>query len=90
MTRTVDPNPSMEEWLVMTIWRIRSLHLSRTEVRYLVGNLAYIVVCEQVYNMLRKLASLDSQAFSAYMGDDMAIHAAAGYLPHGIEHLYKC
>ena len=74
----------------MAVWQIRSLHLSRTEARYLVRSMAYGVVWDQVYGMLRQLALPESQAFTAYTGDDTAIHGAACYLPHRIGHLYKC
>ena len=74
----------------MAVWRIRSLHLSRTEVRYLVGSMSYGVLWEQVYGMLRQLALLESRAFTAYTGDDTAIYGAACYLPDRIDHLYKC
>ena len=40
----------------MAVGRIRSLHLSRTESRYLVGSMTYGVVWDQVYGMLRQLA----------------------------------
>ena len=33
--------PTMEERLMMTVWRIRSLHLSSIEARYLVGSMTY-------------------------------------------------
>ena len=49
----------------MAVWRIRSLHLSRTESRYLVWSMTYGVVWDQVYGMLRKLALPESRAFSA-------------------------
>ena len=42
---TVQPEPTQEERLIMAVWRIRSLHLSRTESRYLVGSITYGVVC---------------------------------------------
>ena len=74
----------------MAVWRIRSLHLSRTESRYLVGSMTYGVVWDQVYGMLRQLALPESRAFTAYTGDDAAIHGAASYLPDRIGHLYKC
>ena len=74
----------------MAVWRIRSLHLSRTEARYLVGSMAYTVVWEQVYGMLRKLALWESRAFTASTGDDTAIHGAACHLPDRMGHLYKC
>ena len=74
----------------MAVWRIRSLHLSRTEAPYLVGSMAYVVVWEQVYGMLRQLALPKSRAFTAYTGDDMANYGAACYLPDRIGHLYKC
>ena len=74
----------------MAVWRIPSLHLSRTEARYLVGSMTYGVVWEQVYGMLRQLALPESRAFTAYTGDDTAIHGAACYLPDRIGHLYKC
>ena len=45
----------MEERLILAVWRIRSLHLSRTESRYLVGSMTYGVVWDQVYGMLRQL-----------------------------------
>ena len=40
----VQPEPTMEERLIMAVWRIRLLHLSRTEARYLVGSMTYGVV----------------------------------------------
>ena len=86
----VHPEPSMEERLSIAVWRIRSLHLCRTESRYLVGSMTYGVVWDQVYSMLRRLALPESRAFSAYTGDDTAIHGAACYLPDRMGHLYKC
>ena len=41
---TVQPEPTMEERLIMAVWRIGSLHLSGTESRYLVGSMTYGVV----------------------------------------------
>ena len=38
----------MEERLIMAVWRMQSLHLSRTEARYLVGSMTYGVVWDQV------------------------------------------
>ena len=87
---TVQPEPTMEERLIMAVWRIRSLHLSRTESRYLVGSMTYGVVWDQVYGMLRQLALPESRAFTGYTGDDTAIHGAACYLPDRIGHLFKC
>ena len=86
----MQPEPRMEQRLIMAVWRIRSLHVSRTEARYQVGSMTYGVIWEQVYGMLRKLASPESRAFTAYTGDDTAIHGAACYLPDRIGHLYKC
>ena len=87
---TVQPEPTMEERLIMAVWRIRSLHLFRAESRYLVGSMTYGVVWDQVYGMLRQLAVLESRAFTAYTGDDTANHGAACYLPDRIGHLFKC
>ena len=86
----VQTEPTMEERLIMAVWRIRSLHLSRTESRYLVGSMTYGVVWEQVYGILRQLVLPESGAFTAYTGDDTAIHGAACYLPDRIGHPYKC
>ena len=44
----VQPEATMEERLIVAVWRIRSLHLSRTESRYLVGTMTYGVVLDQV------------------------------------------
>ena len=74
----------------MPFWRIRSLHLSTTQARYLVGSVTYGVVWDQVYGMFRQLALPESRAFTAYTGDDTAIRGAASYLPDRIGHLYKC
>ena len=74
----------------MAVWRTQSLHLSRTESRDLVGRMTYGVVCDDGYGILRQLALLESWAFTAYTGDDTAIHGAARYLPDRIGHLYKC
>ena len=87
---TVQPEPTQEERLIMAVWRIRSLHLSRTESRYLVRSMTYGVVWDQVYGMLRQLALPESRAFTAYTGDDTAINGAACYLPDRIAHLFKC
>ena len=87
---TVQPEPTMEERLIMAVWRIRSLHLSRTESRYLVGSMTYGVVWDQVYGMLQKLALPESRVFTAYTGDDTAINGAACYLPDRISRLFKC
>ena len=57
---TVQPEPTQEERLIMAVWRIRSLHLSRTESLYLVGSITYGVVWDQVYGMLRQLALPES------------------------------
>ena len=65
----------------MAVWRIRSLHLSRTGALYLVGSMTYGVVWDQVYSMLRPPALPESRAFTTYTGDDTAIHGAACYLP---------
>ena len=74
----------------MAVWRIRSLHFSRTGARYLVGSRAYGVVWEQVYGMLRQLALPESRALNAHTGDDTAIYGVACYLPDRIGHLYNC
>ena len=87
---TVQPEPTMKKRLIMAVWRIWSLHLSRTESQYLVGSMTYGVVCDQVYGMLRQLELPESRAFTAYTGDDTAIHGAACYLPDRISHLYRC
>ena len=82
--------PTMEERFIMAAWRIRSLHLSRTQAHYLVGTVTYGVVWDQVYGMLRQLALPESRAFTACTGDDTAMYGAACYLPDRIGHLYKC
>ena len=87
---TVHPEPTMEGRLILAVWRIRSLHLPRTELRYLVGSMTYGVVWDQVYGMLRQLALPESRALTAYTGDDTAINGAACYLPDRIGHLFKC
>ena len=90
VVRPVQPEPGMEEGLIMAVWRIRSLHLSRTEARYLVGTIIYGAVSEQVYGMLGQLALPESRAFTAYTGDNTAIYGAACYLPDRIGHWYNC
>ena len=87
---TVQPEPTMEVRLIMAAWRIRLLHLSRTESRYLVRSMTYGVVWDQVYGMLWQLALPEARAFTAYTGDDTAIHGAACYLANRMGHLYKC
>ena len=74
----------------MAVWRIQSLHLSRTESRYLVGSMTYGVVWDQVYGMLRQPALPESRAFTAYTGDDTAINGAGCYLPDRVGHLFQC
>ena len=74
----------------MAVRRMRSLQLSTTEARYVVGSMKYGVVWEQVYSTLRELASPESRAFTAYTGDDAAICGTACYLPDRIGDLYKC
>ena len=87
---TVHPEPTTEERLIMAVWRIWSLHLSRTESRYPVGSITYGVVWDQVYGMLRQLVLPESRAFTAYTGDNTAINGVACYLPDRIGHLFKC
>ena len=87
---TVQPEPTLEERLIMAVWQIRSLHLSRTESRYVVGSMTYGVAWDQVYGMLGHLALPESRAFTAYTEDNTAIHGAACYLPDRIGHLFKC
>ena len=89
-TRTVQFEPNMEERLILAAWWMRSLHLSRTEARYLVGSLTYGVVLEHVYGMLQQLALPVSWVVTAYTGDDTAIYGAARYLADRIGHLHKC
>ena len=86
----VQAEPTMEERLIMAVWQIRLLHLSRTEVRYLVGSMTYGVVWDRVYGLLWQPALPESRASTAYTGDDTAIHGAARYLPDRIGHFYKC
>ena len=86
----VPPEPTMDERLIMAVWRIRSLHLSRTQSRHLGGSMTYAVVWDQVYGILRHLALPEYRAFTAYTGDDTTIHGAACYLPDHFGHLYKC
>ena len=43
---TVQLETIMEERLIMAVWQIRSLHLSRAEARYLVGSMTYGVIWE--------------------------------------------
>ena len=74
----------------MAVWRIQSLHLSRTESWYPVGSMTYDVVWDQVYGMLRQLALPECRVFTAYTGEDTAINGAACYLPDRIGHLFKC
>ena len=64
----------------MAVWRIRSLHLPRTESRYLVGRMTYGVVWDQVYGMQRSRAwcgtppilgvvnMVGTRNFTCYMG----------------------
>ena len=56
----VPPEPTIGERLIMVLWRIQSLQLSRTEARYLVASMAYGAVWEQVYRMFRQLALPES------------------------------
>ena len=86
----MQPDPSIKERLITAVWRIPSGHLCRTEAWYLVGSMMYGVVWEQVYGMVRQLASTESRAFTAYMGDETAIHGAASYVSDRIGHVYKC
>ena len=90
VARAVPHEPTMEERLIVAVWRIPLSRPSRTEARYLVGSMTYGVVWEEVYGMLRRLALTESWAFTAYNGDDTAIPGAACYLPDRIGHLYKC
>ena len=89
IVRAVLLGPTLDERLILAIWRIRWLHLSRTEARYLIGSMSSGVVWEHVYGMLQRLALPESEAFTTYTGDNTAIHGAACYLPDRIGHLYK-
>ena len=76
----------------MAVWRIRSLHLLTTEARYLIWRMAYGVVWEPVYGMLRHLASPEPWALTACCSVYTTMHAGACYLTarskfFGLEHL---
>ena len=70
----------------MAVWRIWSLHLSWTEARYRVGRMAYNVVCQPVYGMLRNLASPKPRAFTACCSVYPSIHGGAttGRIPPSV------
>ena len=55
----------MKERLIRAFWRIRPLHLSRMEARYLVRSMMYGMVWERVYGMLWQLALPESRSFTS-------------------------
>ena len=82
--------PSMWETTVAAVWRIRSLHLSRTEARYLTPQLVEGVPWEDVWVTMQQLAQPASEGFVAKMGDDTELYGAFCPLPARLQHLYRC
>ena len=82
--------PSMWEKTVAAVWRIRSLHLSRTEAQYLTPLLVEGLPREDGWVTMQQLAQPASEGFVAKTGDDMELYGAFCPLPARLQHLYHC
>ena len=82
--------PSMWEKTVAAVWRIRSLHLSRTVARYLTPHLVEGVPWEDVWVTMQQLAQPASEGFVAKTGDETELYGAFCPLPARLQHLYRC
>ena len=80
----------MWEKTVAAVWRIRSLHLSRTEAQYLTPHLVEGVPWEDVWVTMQQLAQPTSEGFVAKTGDDTELYGAFCPLPARLQHLYRC
>ena len=73
--------PCMWEKTVAAVWRIRSLHLSRTKAQYLTPHLVVVVPFEDLWVTMQQLAQPASEVFVAKAGDDMELYGAFCPLP---------
>ena len=86
VTQTVQSEPSMQERLIMAVWRIRSWQVSRTEAR------EHGIQCGMGESVRHasEASFTGVQGVHCLYGRDTAIHGEACYLPDRISYLYKC
>ena len=72
------------------VWRIRSLHLSRTEAQYLTLHLVEGVPLDDVWATVQQLAQPTTEGFVAMTGEGVVLYRAVCLLPKRLHHLYNC
>ena len=82
--------PSMWEKTVAAVWRIRSLHMSRSEAPYLTPHLVEGIPWEDVWVSMQQLAQPALKGFVAKSGDDTKLYGPFCPLPARLQHLYRC
>ena len=70
------------------MWRIRSLHLSRTEAQYVTPHLAEGVPWEDMWARMQQLAQPTSEGIEATPGEGIKLYGAVCPLPKRLQHLY--
>ena len=58
------------------MWRIRSLHLSRTQAQYVTPHLIEAVPWEAVWATMQQLAQLVAEGFIAMTGEGVELYGA--------------
>ena len=79
--------PTLWEKNVATVWRIRSLHLSRTEAQYLTPHLVEGVPWEDMGATMQQLAQPVAEGFVATTGEGIELYGAVCPLPKRLQHL---
>ena len=82
--------PSLWEKTVAAVWRIRLLHLSRTEAQYLTPHPVEGVPREAVWATMQQLKQLAAEGFVAMAGEGVELYGAICPLPKLLQHLYSC
>ena len=80
----------MWEKAVAAVWRMWSLHLSRTKAQYLTPHLVEGVPSEDMWVTMQQLAQPASEDFVAKTGDDTQLYGAFCPLPAQLQRLYRC
>ena len=82
--------PTLWEKTVVTMWRIRTLHLSRNEAQYLTPHLLEGVLWEVVWATMQQLAQPAAEGFVATTAQRIQLYGAVCPLPKWLRHLYSC
>ena len=82
--------PSLWEKTVAAVWRIQSLHLSRTEAHYLTPHLVEGVPWEAVWTTMQHLTHPAAEGFVATTDEGVELYGAVCPSPKRLQHLYSC